>query len=66
MITTFLRFPDKKEGRIVAKRMKRMLKQKYPNVEKLVSKRYWLLWLFSVLGMNEQQMQKMMTLRARR
>ena len=41
-------------------RMKRMLKQKYPNVEKLVSKRYWLLWLFSVLGMNEQQMQKMM------
>lgn len=66
MITTFLRFPDKKEGRIVAKRMKRMLKQKYPNVEKLVSKRYWLLWLFSVLGMNEQQLQKMMTLRARR
>ena len=66
MITTFLRFPDKKEGRIVAKRMKRMLKQKYPNVEKLVSKRYWLLWLFSVLSMNEQQMQKMMTLRARR
>lgn len=65
MITTFLRFPDKKAGRIVAKRMKRMLKHEYPNVEKLESKRYWLLWLFSVLGMNEQQIQKMMDLRAR-
>lgn len=65
MITAFLRFHNKKEGRTVARKMKKMLTQEFPNVEKMISKRYWLLWLFSVLHVNETQMQKLMAFRAR-
>lgn len=57
-ITSYLRFEDRKAGRLKAKQFTGKLKKHYPELFRLVRKKYWALRIMGILQMDDDDLRK--------
>lgn len=57
-ITSYLRFEDRKAGRLKAKQFTTKLKEDYPELFRLVRKKYWVLRIMGVLRMDDDDLRR--------